>query len=361
LALVLVAPGLGTALAQAPVAVTTGKVLLLDNERVVEGEITRVGDRYSVKRFGGETSWPAEKVLRLCANMEDAYNFLRTRANLKDPDERLRLAQWCHLHGLREQALNEVSASAKLQPNNEKSERLLQFLKKDSQPAVASASDKAKENVKNAAHELEVSADSFSVFATKVQPILMNACAKCHTGKDAGQFQIDRSAENVVAGRRTLQQNLTAVLAQVNLEQPRNSPFLEKAVSVHGNMERAPLSGKHQMAAYRTLEDWVRLTLSSNPKGHDVPLEAVLPAPKEKADFASEKNESKDRGEPSDLPRAGKKSTRQASALEKTEKSAKTQPKSGQSTDPYDPEVFNKLAHPEEKDTSKQSSEGGKQ
>src|SRR5262245_55617209 len=90
----------------------TGKVLLLDNERTLEGDIGRIGTQYRVKPSVGVTWVPAEKVLHLCASQEEAHAFLARRANLDDPDERLRLARWCHLHGLRDQALAEVRAAA---------------------------------------------------------------------------------------------------------------------------------------------------------------------------------------------------------------------------------------------------------
>src|SRR5438105_14240595 len=86
---------------------TAGRVLVLENERVLEGDILRDGDEYRVRRSIGETCVPAETVLCLCANMEEAYRYLHARANRLDPDERLRLARWCHLHGLRAQALAE--------------------------------------------------------------------------------------------------------------------------------------------------------------------------------------------------------------------------------------------------------------
>src|SRR5438552_3454169 len=72
---------------------TTGKVLVLDNERTLEGDIERVGEQYRVRRPVGELWVRAENTLRLCATREEAYIFLRTRANLRDPDEHLRLAQ----------------------------------------------------------------------------------------------------------------------------------------------------------------------------------------------------------------------------------------------------------------------------
>src|SRR5262249_13746097 len=107
-----------------------GHVLLLQNERTLEGDIEKVGEQYRVRRTVGETWVPANKVLFLCQTNEEAYAYLSERANLRDPDERLRLAQWCHLHDLREQALAEVSAAAKLRPNHAPTQRLLAGLQR---------------------------------------------------------------------------------------------------------------------------------------------------------------------------------------------------------------------------------------
>jgi hypothetical protein len=66
---------------------TAGHVLLLVNERTVEGDIERVGEQYRVRHVVGETWVPADKVLRLCDDMPGAYLVLKARANLSDPDE----------------------------------------------------------------------------------------------------------------------------------------------------------------------------------------------------------------------------------------------------------------------------------
>src|SRR5215470_9273610 len=95
--------------AQPEAARTTGKILVLDNERTLEGDIERVGDQYRVRRPVGELWIRGENTLRLCGTREEAYAFLRSRANLLDPDERVRLARWCHLQGLHGQALEEAT------------------------------------------------------------------------------------------------------------------------------------------------------------------------------------------------------------------------------------------------------------
>src|SRR5205823_13784667 len=126
---ILLVPGVAPVGAADPVKPpATGQVLVLENERTLEGDIRRVGDQYRVRRTVGETWVPAERVQCLCATLEDAYAFLRGRANLQDPDEHLRLAGWCRQNGLRRQALAEVQAAVELRPGHEETRRLLAHL-----------------------------------------------------------------------------------------------------------------------------------------------------------------------------------------------------------------------------------------
>src|SRR5262245_43108360 len=106
LALAVGAPAWMAFAASEPASVPkAGRVLVLDNERTLEGDIDRVGEQYRVRRPVGELWLPAENVLFLCDTREEAYAFLRARANLRDPDEHLRLAHWCHRQGLSGHAL----------------------------------------------------------------------------------------------------------------------------------------------------------------------------------------------------------------------------------------------------------------
>src|SRR5438477_9124387 len=82
--------GLSPALLAAPPGPppAAGKVLILDNERAIEGDIARSGEQYCVRRGMGEITFPASKALRLCPDWDEALAFMRSRANLQDPDER---------------------------------------------------------------------------------------------------------------------------------------------------------------------------------------------------------------------------------------------------------------------------------
>jgi hypothetical protein len=246
---------------------TRGKVLILENEQPLAGDIERIGDAYRVRRLIGETTVPADRVLRLCADMDEAFGFVRGRANLSDPDERLRLAEWCRLNGLHERAVAEVKAAVNLRPDHVPSRRLLSYLEESGplKPAPAKGPD---ESAGGARVSVDLTEEALGQFAVKVQPILMNACANCHANGRGGAFKLTRAYNSAVLNRKTLQQNLAAVLAEVNLDQPRNSLLLSKAVSVHGSQEQAPIKNR-QAAAYHALEDWVWATLADNPQLRD--------------------------------------------------------------------------------------------
>ncbi len=240
----------------------TGRVIVLDNENTLTGDIERIDAQYRIKRLIGETWVPANKVLRLCASLEEAHAFLQSRANLSDPDERLRLADWCRQHGMTTEALVEAEAALALRPRDARAKRLAAFLREmKSRPAVTAAP-----GAERKLPPIDVTAESLSVFASRVQPILMNACANCHTAGRGGTFQLIRSYGSGLGDRHSLEQNLAVVLSHVNTSQPIVSRLLTKSVSLHGlGMTTAPLRGR-QAPAYLTLEHWVMDTLANNPQ-----------------------------------------------------------------------------------------------
>jgi hypothetical protein len=245
--------------ADKPTPPARGQILVLDNDRTLEGDIERVGEQYRIRWATGEMYLPASRVRRLCANKEDAYVFLRSQANLNDPDERLRLARWCDAEGMRKQAVDEVTAAVQLRPKHALSRRLLEHFQRltEETPPPPSPPPVAQPDAKPAATSVaEVSAECVGQFTTRVQPILMNACCSCHGTGKGGEFKLMRVIEAGSFQRRSTQQNLAAVLAQVNLAKPESSPLLSKAASAHGEMVQAPLHGR-QAVAYKTLQEWV--------------------------------------------------------------------------------------------------------
>jgi hypothetical protein len=303
-----------------------GRVLLLENERALQGEVDRIGDQYRIRRGSGETWASANKVLRVCASLEEAYQFLRARANLNDPDERLRLANWCRRYDLPRLALPEAEAALQMRPNHPATKGLVNSLRDAVRKGATPG--KALPTAEAPVPPVELTSDALGQFATKVQPILMNTCACCHVAGRGGKFQLTRAYEINLTNKRTMHQNLTAVLSQVDPRQPGASPLLTKALSIHARgMSNAPLRGR-QAAPYRALEDWVNLTVANNPQlrtGPPASAPEALPAP----------------------PRPAANRNQPPTPASFATSSAPPRPAPPASTDPVDPDVFNRQFHPE--------------
>jgi hypothetical protein len=308
---------------------TRGRVLLLDHDRVIQGEIERIGAQYRIRRTAGETVVPADSVQCLCADLPEAYAYLRGHANLRDADECIRLARWCQLHGLREQALAEATTAAALRPESPECQRLVRSL----QRSTAQAAHVARlEPAEPAAAPVPVSADSMGAFVTKVQPILMNTCASCHVGERGGRFHLVRAVGEGLVNRRSTQHNLSAVLGQVSAQHWETSPLLVKAISIHGELTTQPPIKGRQAQAFKTLEEWVRETLEQNPQ-----LQASDPAIKLASHVAAEKPTTK--SEPTETKPSSEQGTF-ASGSQGTAPAAQAAPRGP--VDPFDPVIFNR-------------------
>jgi hypothetical protein len=246
-----------------------GRVLILKNDRTLEGEVRREGAQYIIRRTIGEISLPADRVLKLCADWDEAFLFVRSQANLRDPDERLRLARWCQQRNLKQHALEEASAAVQMRPKHAESLRLLKILQR---PEPAPAEPTPVETVAQAPTNLQIdlSSDALALFTTRVQPILMNACANCHCNGRGGAFQLQRVSGVGATNRVATHHNLEAVLRRVDLERPAMSSLLIKAVSDHGGTGQAPIKDKRSLV-YRSLEDWLGATIASNPHLKEIP------------------------------------------------------------------------------------------
>ncbi len=357
-ALAVAAPAWLTARADSPASPqSTGQVLVLDNERTLEGEIERQGEQYRVRRaIGGELWIQSENVLRVCANYKEAYAYLRSRANLHDPDEHLRLGRWCHQHGLKSEALAEVKEAVKQRPNHAESRRLLAILERLAAVSRSTQPARPQEEAEPSLNPPAVTTESLSLFVTKVQPILMNACASCHASGRGGAFKLIRSYEEGLANRKTTFQNLAAALVQVNKDNPQSSPLFIKAVSVHGvgDMAQPPLRSR-DVPAFRSLEEWVRVTLANNAqvqedsapllsslKAVDRSVTSVAPPSKPETNAPVEKTGAREPG--SNKVVSVFAASRPAPEATENKSSADAGP-----VDPFDPAIFNRQMHPQEK------------
>jgi hypothetical protein len=329
-----------------------GCVLLLQNERIFEGEIEKVGDNYCIRRSGGGETWlPCDKALRLCASREDAYRYLRTQANLDDADERLRLARWCLMYDLRSQALAELRAAEELRPDHAETRNLRTNVERATQiaaspkvpppPSPTPAPRGESANTNAVASGLELNTTCLGLFARRVQPILMNTCARCHAGDRAGEFKLAQVFGDGPLSSRSSQQNLTAVLSQIKPDQPLDSPLLRMAASAHGGAAQPPLRTR-ETPAYKTLEQFVQLTAAHAPKTATPAGDRSSLTPGRPDDNVFETVESK--------PAKDEKAAESVPAAKWKEPfAAGQQKKAAGPVDEFDPIIFNRQMHPEKK------------
>src|SRR5262249_3321739 len=100
---------------------------------------------------------------------------------------------------------------------------------------------------------IEYNSESFSLFASRINTILVNTCANCHARDDMKSFRLSR-----VGGRSGVTKNLMAALPFVNPKEPEASAVLTKAVTAHGTATEAPFKTRTH-PAYQVLESWARI------------------------------------------------------------------------------------------------------
>ncbi|HLW64239.1 MAG TPA: hypothetical protein VKS79_02895, partial [Gemmataceae bacterium] len=263
--------GLGHVCAAEP---ASGKVLVLDQERILEGDIDRVGNRFRIRRSSGETWIPATDSMALVADHKTAYELLKKRANLRDADERYRLARWCLTYGLRPQALAEAEAAANLRPKDKDLARLRDDLKQLPAIPTPAAPVNLPEPAPMEPGEVDITPESLSLFVSKVQPILMNVCATCHATGHGGSFKLSRTYSNSALGQRATLANAAAATSFINRQQPDASILLAKAITAHGDASAPPIRDR-QFPAYRHLDDWVHMALGQPIKSAPTPAVAA--------------------------------------------------------------------------------------
>lgn len=245
----------------------TGKVLLLKNGHAMEGDIEQVGTQYCIRRGTSEVWIAGDRALRLSPDWFDTYAYMQTMIKLDSAADRVKLARWCHMHKLPEEALEQVKAALQLQPENADAKQILAALEiaKKAPPSkqVVRAAAPTPPRPAEPAPTVDVTAESLVAFTAKVQPILMNLCASCHVNDSNGKFQLERVFES--GHKVATQRNLAAVLSQVDLDRPTISPLLVKAITPHGREPLAPIRDRSAVP-FQAMQHWIADTLQKNPQ-----------------------------------------------------------------------------------------------
>src|SRR4051812_37939436 len=161
--------GAGVAVAESPAKI---RVVVLDNENLVEGEVSKVAGGYQIRRAVGDMTLPAGRILAVVADRKKAFAVVAERANPRGADQRPRLARWCAANGLPDEALAEARTAVRMRPGFAAAERYAQTLEAmakkapPTDPAVvpAKAETPARDTVTDVP-AVDYNSESFPLFA----------------------------------------------------------------------------------------------------------------------------------------------------------------------------------------------------
>lgn len=222
---------------------------LIEAERVLVGEVCEHGDCYLVKRRAGRLRIAKAEVFRVCDSLEALYELKRKEIEPRDPDEHVRMAQWCRRYELREQAKRELEAALRLEPRHRQAQIMYDSMAYLSQPrkAQTTAPGADKKSPQPTGREktspLKYSRwlalqrrETTERFAGRVQMLLLNHCGsgRCHGGDHKGLLRLVRTPSGVLRSQSTTQKNLRAVFRNIRADDLEASPILVKPLLPRG-------------------------------------------------------------------------------------------------------------------------------
>jgi len=266
-------------------------ILLLNNGRVLRGEIQKNAAGYVLKGKIGVSVYPRQQVERVFRTMAEAYAYKKAVSPENDPDERMKLALWCLEQTLKDEAKAELAGVLELSPDNRRAKAMLANLQpppalaarpeRDDAVALASGTleipptdppadanlDRLREEFARNPRpsnlpvifdlDAPLAVRKYQEFASSVHPILQRRCAKCHNEANPGDFPlIQTRARRDLTNDLILRANLEATLKLVTQDDLTRSPILMASGLTHGNGGRAVL-GSTSTPEYRALAAWV--------------------------------------------------------------------------------------------------------
>ncbi|MBL8818870.1 MAG: hypothetical protein JNL58_22770 [Planctomyces sp.] len=246
---------------------TKQRMLVLISGKIVTGRMTPRLDGYDVAVSAGRMFVASDQIRFEATDLEDAYIKMRESMTERSPEQHLELAKWCLTNKLEHRAKRELLDALHLDPNRTDAKRILQSLELSASngsgpkssgtgftqfPSTSASAQPMRETRSLGGFSRDVAKS----FVQEVQPILVNKCgnAACH-GNQTSVFQLTslrRGATPAVS-----EQNLAAVLKQIDLSQPAQSPILQVGQSSHGGSNVPLFRGRAGGIQQKVLRQWV--------------------------------------------------------------------------------------------------------
>jgi hypothetical protein len=238
---------------------------------VVHGKISLEDEIYTVRGRYGNMQIPSSHVRMQCTSLLDAYARLHElTVKHQNANSHVTLARWCVTNQLDAEAIQELNAALELEPGRDDAQRMLRTLTETQKSDRKSSPRRepidsvlaARQDVAAAGEVAALgglSASQALRFTRRIQPLLVKTCATagCHTrGSDIG-FQLTHVVPGKNANRHASEQNLAAVLEQIDLKNPAGSRLLSVPRRKHGRQGRPVFAGQRGEEQLAELERWV--------------------------------------------------------------------------------------------------------
>lgn len=240
--------------------------LVLLSGEVIQGQISKLDDKYVVVLPTGRIFVPETNVEIVCSDLREAYRSRQARAGYNQVQDHVELAQWCDRHRLRTEAEAELQIARRLDPDHPMvgliERRLATSLQShaatDDESDKEASSDPTPQQLEEFAAGLPVG--TVAAFTRVVQPLLVNRCTTsgCHTDRSESEFRLERPRPGVPFGRTSTHRNLLAALKLVDASDPDQCELLSPKRCPH-RLQTDAIASLSQSSQYRLLVAWVTL------------------------------------------------------------------------------------------------------
>jgi len=237
--------------------------LLLRNGNVLQGQVQSCDGGYKVAVPGGEIFVAERDVELRASSLRECYRRKLAAVPPGDAQSRLELALWCLRYQLLEEAREGLAAARLLDASHPMIPLVARRL------GVATAGPMPRSGTSPlpdrgpSLEQLErlvrgMPPGTVEKFTQVVQPLLIHRCgtSQCHGQASRSRFRLLAFSGLQRPTRVATQRNLHAVLEQLDLENPAESPLLRAAIEPHGTCQQPPFLST-AVDQYREIVDWV--------------------------------------------------------------------------------------------------------
>jgi len=241
----------------------SAKVLVLKSWRVVKGLIRPRGDGYVINHQTGRMFVGSSQIWVMGIDLADAHQKMRESIQTITPDVNMQLAAWCSSQQMWGTAKQELLDALHQDPFRDEAKQMLAKVIRAQEMAAAPSGKNTSNAVDSSMHAGfalprralgGLSSGLARDFTRRIQPLLSNTCSSCHQADSGRKFVIQ--ALNKGSNSTLAEQNLAAIIEQLDSSNVAESPLLVYATKAHGGMKTAPFHGRLARQYYTKLHQW---------------------------------------------------------------------------------------------------------